>query len=153
MVMKGIGSPPAILKPTGRLYLNTEQSNIPTGTQTLVNLDTIDSDFTDGIEDTVNHKITPGVAGFYLIVASVYWSVTVSGKDYYAYIKRSGSYTAAFAKSQADHTGEVSNVVATIDYLSDSDYIELTVGHNAGVDTPDIKAGLQYTSLALQRLR
>jgi hypothetical protein len=76
--------PPAQLtqQPSGRIYLNGNQNNINNGVSTKVLLNTVDPLFTDGIEDVVNHRITPGVAGWYFFSASVCWEVVLDQKRY-----------------------------------------------------------------------
>ena len=69
------GIPPlhlATQAPSGRLYLDGNQAGLAGGgIYRQINLNAIMPNFVDGIEDVVNHIITPGVVGFYQVNASL----------------------------------------------------------------------------------
>lgn len=144
---------PDVLRPSGKLYRGATQTNLVDGDITLVELDTIASDFTDGIEDTTNHKITPGYAGFYLVMGTVTFKSLIADRKYDAAIKLNGSTWICFIYGWA--SGEDYFVVPVLAYvrLTATDYIELYARSCAGVDTVDIHYGPIYTFLSVQRVR
>lgn len=140
-------------KPTGRLFCTTGQLNLVHATPTKVLLDTLDADFTDGIEDAVNSKITPGIAGYYHIIGQVYFESMVADKAYGSII-----YIDGVAKRWSVKDGGISairNSVLVMDYfkLSATNYIELWAISYAGDDTVDISGGSHRTWLSVQRQR
>ena len=146
--------PPAFQRPSGYLGLSGIQYDIPNETYTVVELDQIPSDFNDGIENSVNHRITPGVAGFYAISAIIAFFDLVADKRYEASIELNGSTSIQATCSQASITGnEQLSCPISIPcyYLSATDYLELVAWHRAGVDTININPS--FTFLAVQRVR
>jgi len=145
--------PPAFQKPSGRLNLSAEQSNLVSSVGTLVNLDVIPAVFTDGIENIVTHRITPGRAGFYSIVGMVRFIGTVDCTAYNCSIKVSG-VEVCDNQNQAGESGSLSTLCVLPNfYLSASDYVELWATSFAGGDTVDIDSTNERTYLALQRVR
>ena len=140
-------------KPAGGLYLVSDQLNIPNVTATLVELDNEIPDFGDGIENKVTHRITPAVAGFYMIIGQLTYSSVVADHNYMATIRRDGSAELAKSIIHAASADDLAVVTGTIAYLSDSNYIELVAYHSAGVDTVDIESAAGVTFLTLERLR
>ena len=154
---QGIIQPPAYQRPSGKLYLGSEQINLVDMTETLVELDTIPAGYTDGVENVVTHRITPGVAGFYSIVGQVYFVGCIANKSYYSLIRLNAA--GAWLCDRGVHTGGlVGHAVAAIcilpnQYLSKTDFVSLWAQSNAGVDTVDITQTEPRTFLALQRVR
>ena len=140
-------------KPAGGLYLVSDQLNIVNVTATLVELDNEIPDFEDGIENKVTHRITPAVAGFYMITGQLKYSSVVADHNYMAMIRRDGAVELAKSIIHAASAEDLAVVTGTIAYLSDSNYIELVAYHSAGVDTVDIESGAGVTFLTLERLR
>lgn len=140
-------------RPSGWLYLNTHQSDIATATWTIALLDAIGADFADGIEDTVNHKISPGVAGLYQIYGYGRFNQIVADKPYAIRLLLNGS---TYLRERWLH-GAVVNYLgldAQIErWLSATDYVQLQVYHEAGVGTVDLYAGIHLTGLVVQRVR
>jgi len=147
-----IGSPPAPQRPSGCLYLNNIQLNLVDSTPTLVLLETIPAEYTDGIENVGTHRITPGKAGFYSIVGKIRLEQVVADKKYEALIKVSGVviHQQYIHASLADVIG-VSCVIPCL-YLTAANYVELWAESFAGVNTVDISSALD-TFLAVQRVR
>jgi len=140
-------------KPSGNMYLSVNQLNIVHGTWTRVLLNAITSGFTDGIEDTTNHKITPGVAGYYAVFGNLTFTEVVATKDYYAGLKFNGT---TFVRVSAVHSSVpyfVAILVYGHFYLTDTDYIELYCFHRAGVNTVDIVGSADNTFMSVQRVR
>ena len=145
--------PPAFQKPSGKLVLSSNQNNLVDGVLTLAELDTIPSGYTDGIEDVANYKITPGMAGYYLIAASVYLSSVVADKMYVAYIYKSGSGIAGNILHSKLAEPLIFPMLVPCQYLSATDYLQLWVKSESGDNTVDISAIQEYTYLSVQRIR
>ena len=75
-------------RPHGRSHLGTLQEDIVNDTRTLVELDTISTNFADGIEDLINFRIKPLVSGLYLCFGQVAYENAVIDKLYRAEIFR-----------------------------------------------------------------
>jgi len=148
-----IRPPAAHQRPSGRLYLDNNQLNLVDGVKTLVELDTISAGFTDGIEDTAGHRITPGQAGYYHIIGSAMFANAVADRGYVVYIRRSGGVSLAQNNSWSGGGGYFSAVTACLAKLTATDYIELCVRSDAGVDTVDLLGKIYATFLSVQRVR
>ena len=151
----GIIQPPAFQRPSGKLFLGTQQNNLVHGDDTLVLLDTISANFKDGIEDVATHRITPGVAGWYSIVGQVEFESLsmVADARFGVNIRVSG----VLANENWVHSS-IANTVTGVCllpcyYLTPADYVELHARSYAGVDTVDISSNELSTFLALQRVR
>jgi len=144
---------PAYQRPSGKLYLSAEQPNLVSGDITLVELETIAAGFADGIEDTANHKITPGVAGFYLLTGRVTFVNVVADRGYDANIRINGATYACFNYNWCGGGTRFSLPLAALVKLTATDYLELMARSVAGVDTVDVSGGLHNTFLSIQRVR
>jgi len=144
---------PAYQRPSGKLYLLANQLNLVSGVWTLVELDTITTGFTDGIEDTTNHRITPSQAGFYDVKGRVTFDNTVADTLYYAAVRLNGSAYKSCERAQASVAGPLSVSCHALLYLSATDFLELMGISLAGVNTVDIQEYERYTFLSLQRVR
>lgn len=151
--MGASASTPFVSKPSGFLYLDNPQNNLVDMALTVVELDTIQANFTDGIEDVVNHRILPGVAGFYLIYGTVVFVNVVANKRYDLMLYLNGAVMPSFNSCQSSLADTISQTALTIRYLSNTDYMDLRVRSRAGVDTVDIWEGVGYTYLIVHRLR
>ena len=140
-------------KPSGKLFLGTTQENLVDGVITDVELDTIPGAYTDGIENTGTHEITPGVAGFYSIVGQVmFWNV-VADKDYEAILKVSGAVVCRNL-IHASKTGSIGVPVSLPNhYFTAANFLELAACSHSGDNTVDINPGETWTFLAVQRVR
>lgn len=148
--------PPAFQRPSGKLYLSADQLNLVNTIATLVELDTIPTEYKDGIEDTTLHFLKPLRAGFYNVVGQIYFSACIADKTYYAMLRLSGG---TFISDVPVHTGnQAGNCVSAKcclpnQYFSNTDYVQLYGQSFAGVDTVDIDHDVSRTFLALQRVR
>jgi hypothetical protein len=140
-------------RPSGKLYLGTDQLNLVNGAMTLVELDTISAGFTDGIEDIANHRITPGVAGFYDVKGQVYFKDVVADTRYIASIRVNGVTTLFSACHQASIVGYLSAACSGHCYLAATDYVELMAQSLSGNNTVDILSAEFRTFLSVQRIR
>jgi len=137
--------------PGGELYLNTDQDNLVSGVPTKVELDTVNGEWTDGIEDTGNHRILPGVAGRYLVIGQVMFTNVIAGKKYEANVQRSGAQRITGYK-YSSLTENLTIRISSVLILTAIQYLELWAVSNADVDTVDIKSGMSYTHLTVQRV-
>lgn len=140
-------------RPSGKLYLGTNQVDLVSEAWTKVLLDTISSGFADAIEDTVNHRITPGVAGYYRIKGQVCFLNTVADKDYQAELKLDGSINQAIDIDHASLGKTIMVACSTLVYLSASSYVELWAMQASGVNTVDLSGLEHLTFLTVQRAR
>ena len=143
---------PAFQRPSGKLYLAAAQFNLINTIPTLVLLDSIGAGYKDGIENTVTHRITPGVAGFYsikgkILLNSVQLSAVFSA---FIYINGVNRDTNHFSAAQL---GLLTLPCGMDIYLSAIDYVELWVTSVNGDNTADIVAGVETTFLSVQRVR
>ena len=144
---------PAFQRPSGKLYLGTNQLNLMHGAFVDVNLDTISANFSDNVEDVINHKITPGRAGLYLIVGQVSFFNVRADKDYCSYLELNDS---TYISTNVIHAAlaEILHVpVIALVWLSSNDYIKLIGMSNADVDTVDVVGQKDSTFLFVQRVR
>ena len=146
--------PPAFQKPSGGMRLANDQLNLTSGIAALVEFDRIIDDFTDGIEDTVNHRIKPGVAGFYSIVGQVGLTSVVADKLYGLHIRINPGLRIFYKTSHASLAQDIhpSLTIPSI-FISDIQYVELYAICHADVDTVDIVSADYNTFLILQRVR
>ena len=146
-------APPSVLSPHGQLCLGTIQENLVSGATVKVLLDTIETGFTDGIEDTVNNRITPAVLGLYQVTAQIYYMGVVANKRYGLRVKSSVDL---WVIDGLVHSGEAQNLAVLVSrtmYLSDVEYLELYAQHFAGVDTISINSDSEYTFLSVVRVK
>ena len=144
---------PAFQRPSGKMYLGTDQLNLTHGLPTDINLDTVSSGFCDEIEDVIEHKITPGRAGLYLIVGQVSFFSVVADKEYCANLELNDS---TYISTNVIHAAlaEILCVpVIALVWLSLTDYIKLIGQSNADVDTVDVVGQKDSTFLFVQRVR
>ena len=148
---QGIIQPPAFQRPSGNLTLTNQQDNLNNGTETLVLLDLISFIPSDGIEDAVAHRITPGVAGVYTISGCVKFQNCIADKKYRTTIKRSG----VALRYEESHSSIADNLtvfcfIPNI-HLSAIHFLELYATSFSGDNTVDV--GTLYSFLAVQRVR
>jgi len=148
-----IRPPAAHQKPSGGMYLSVEQSNLIHNTWTFVELDAISAGFTDGIEDVVNHKLTPGAAGFYIVIAQVCLLNLIADKNYRVTIRISDATSVADSYAHASTEEYLTIACAALLYLSATDYVQMGVVSMAGVNTVDVLGNPRYTFLSVQRVR
>lgn len=87
-----ITTPPLAVpnQPRGKLSLSANQSIAFGGGAVILQLNKIGANFSDGIEDTVNYRILPGVAGWYLFTASIIWESGQANTKYDLIVTKSG---------------------------------------------------------------
>lgn len=147
-------SPPAFQRPSGKLYLGSDQLNLVSASMTIVELDTIAAGYADGIENTGTHRITPGVAGFYSIVGQVWFKNVIADKWYGSAILINAATLECETTIHSSYAAAVTALSCTPNlYLTATDYVRLAAWSGAGVDTVDICLGRPRTFLCLQRVR
>jgi len=144
---------PAANKPSGRMYLSADQHNITGSTWTLVNLDSVADGFNDGIEDTVNHRIAPGAAGYYLLTAAAMMYSFAVEMRVGAAIRISDTRWVAMAYNHVVTDKHISVVVTCLQYLTADDYADLRVHALTTSNDVDIYGRAYSTFLCLQRVR
>lgn len=121
------------------------------GIATLVDLDLAGFVPSDEIEDIINHRITPGIAGVYTISGCVKFQTCVADKKYRTSILRSG-VRMRYEESHASFVEDLSvPCLIPIIHLSNTDFIELFATSFSGNNLVDV--GTLYTFLAVQRVR
>lgn len=138
--------------PYARMYPTAAQNNLADTTWTTITLDT--DEFDSGtITDLANYKITPAVAGRYLVIGQITYTSTIANKTYYAQIYFNGTAAKAIASA---HTGaattDVTVSVCDVIVFDADDYITLRGQVNVGAATVDINVGSTDTYLVLYRL-
>ncbi len=138
--------------PYARMYPTSAQDNLTDVTWTTITLDT--DEFDSGtITDLSNNKITPAVAGQYLVMGQITYTNTIAEKTYYSQLYFNGSAAKAIASA---HTGaattDVTIAVCDVIVFDSNDYVQLRGQVNAGVNTVDVNVGTTDTFLVLYRL-
>lgn len=139
-------------KPYARMFLTAAQNNLTDVTWTTIALDT-DTFDSGTITDLASYKITPGVAGYYMLLGQVTFTNVIAEKTYSAQLYFNGTTAKQTATQQngAATTDVVVNVVDVI-YFDADDYIQLRGYVNCGAATVDIDPGTENTNLTLYRL-
>ncbi len=138
--------------PYARMYPTAAQNNLTDTTWTTITLDT--DEFDSGtITDLANYKITPAVAGQYLVTGQITFTNTIANKTYYAQIYFNGTAAKSIASA---HTGAATTDVTVsmqdVIVFDADDYIQLRGQVNVGAATVDINVGSTDTYLVLYRL-
>ena len=138
--------------PYARMYPTAAQNNLTDTTWTVITLDT--DEFDSGtITDTANYKITPAVAGRYLVMGQITYTNTIAEKTYFSQIYFNGTSAKTIASA---HTGaattDVTVPVCDVIVFDADDYVQLRGQVNAGAATVDINVGTTDTFLVLYRL-
>jgi len=141
-----------IVSPSGCLTITAIQQNIPDDTPTLVNFDSIVTGFTDGIEDVDAKKITPAVAGLYIVTAAITYNTKVDAKPFELRLKKSGAEVKKDSKISADLNYLTCSISLPL-WLTAANYLQVYAWQWTGLSTIDIIAGLQYSHFAVQRVR
>ena len=139
-------------EPYARMFVTAAQNNLTDVTWTTIALDTDTFDFST-ITDLSNYKITPGVAGYYLVIGQVCYTNVIADKTYGAQIYKNATTAIKTSSEQIGaSTSDVPVEVTDVMLLDDDDYIQLRGYVNAGAATVDIKTGTANTNLVLFRL-
>lgn len=139
--------------PAGRLHKTDLQENLVDTVETYVLFDAITTGFTDGIEDVDTDKITPGVAGLYLVQGQVSFINCVADKRYQAGIYVSNGSHHVYKDSGNGSSTQIDVDVAGMLWLDADDYVKLTATSYSGDNTVDISGAESNTFLELVRLR
>lgn len=143
--------------PTGRIYLEATQHNVPDGSFQKILFDTISAGFTDGIEDIVNHRILPGVAGFYSVFASLELEGLIDQKMYNIHLTKNGFLQAHVHHVSPMTGGGTANHltlhVSSVIYMTAISYFEVGLYHNDATHNVDVLGETTGSYLAVQRVR
>ena len=147
-------SQPNFQRPSGKLYLLTPMTNLINNTATRVLLDTIPPDFKDGIEDIVNHRITPGKAGLYLVNSRAYFDLAAADTVYKIEVRENGNVISSDHQQCSIANGEVTCEINFLCHLAHDSYLELWATSVSGNDDVGLHGGpIQVTALSVQRVR
>lgn len=138
--------------PYARTFITAAQDNLTDTTWTVITLDT--DEFDSGtITDLSNYKITPAVAGQYLVMGQITYTNTIADKTYYAQIYFNGTSAKSIGIA---HTGaattDVSVPICDVIVFDNNDYVQLRGQVNVGAATVDVNVGTTDTFLVLYRL-
>lgn len=137
--------------PRAKMYLNAAQTNLVKATWTKVLLETDEYD-SDTITDTVNNRITPGVAGYYLIIGNLTWSGGFAAAERLSAAIYMNGTAIATNQGNAGGTTYQTNHVSTVIYMDSNDYVELYGRAGTAGNTADIDAGAPNTYLIVHRM-
>ena len=138
--------------PRAKMYLGTPQTNLTANAWTKIRINTDEYD-SNSITDTSNNRITPGVAGYYLLIGNVIWQTGfVSGNRMSSKLVKNGTTNIAITQGYASGTSYYSNLISTVTYLTTTDYIEMQGRPGTSGNTADIQAGEAATYLVVHRL-
>ena len=142
-------------QPSGKLYLNALQAGIPgDGLYHQILLDTIMANFTDGIEDTVNHIITPGVAGYYQVNASMKVDHPVVGEIYCLHVLRNVGGN-LILQGMGHASSAANNLIVNCSdvlYLTNIHFLEMGIVHWVAAGE-SVTVSYYSTFLSVQRVR
>jgi len=143
--------------PNGRLYLENSQQNVQDGLFVKILFDSISAGFTDGIEDVVNHRIFPGVAGWYQVNAYLLLESLIDACRYAIHVTRSGILV-AHAEYLSPKTGtstayHISLGVSDVIKLTALQYLEVGIHHLDATEIVDVLGEETGSFLSVQRVR
>jgi hypothetical protein len=120
---------------------------IATGTSTIVTFNTEAFD-TDALHDTVtnNSRITVAIAGKYLVGAEVQWEASALGTYRQGAIYKNGSIVTVLGTIGPTSGGTPVQTSSMILSLAATDYVEISVVHDAGVNQNILGTGEADTS-------
>lgn len=148
-----INSARGIQVPSGRMYLSSNMNNLTDSTWTLILLDAISSGFIDGIEDTSNHKITPGAAGLYAVFTTLTFRNAITDSSYHVGVYKNGSTWLGINTVHSSGGNLLAAVSSDLIWLTATDYIELWAYAQVGASTVDVEGTESRTYMAIQRVR
>lgn len=120
-------------------YLSADQLNITTATNTKIQYNTEDYDVSGWYDPTTNFRYTPLQAGYYRFNASAIFTPGVSGARVMLLLFKNG---AEWSRLAMQHTASTQGITvaggATAFANGTTDYFEIFLWHNFGVNTSDI---------------
>jgi len=130
-----------------RAYRTSNQLNIADSTTTKIELDTENFDVGNDFDSTTNYQFTAPVAGYYYLSGQVTYTSVVADKGYYAVIVPSTAPNIS-GVTQASFASTISARASDIRYLAQSETVNLSAYHAAGVGTVDVYGNISYTWLS-----
>lgn len=139
--------------PSGGMYLNNAQNDIPNAIPTKVLLETVIPGFVDAMEYLPTNYLNIMKNGLYLVIGCVTWNNTVVDTDYQCQTIKNASTLLNTDRRQASKIGSLATIAIAVASLVDGDYIQMKAYHNAGAATPDILNGVDKTFLIAMRIK
>ena len=134
-----------------KMRRNTIQS-INSGSETVVEFNAEVFESSAGINNTGTFRITPGVAGKYILSASIKMAIIPDQKFVLFKIRVSGSTIAQVQQKQSTATtGDMVMNITTIVDLTAANYIDCTVEHDSGT-AKDVSSGEAATFMAVAKI-
>jgi hypothetical protein len=136
----------------GRIYLNTQQSNLTSGSATKVLLDAESFDTgSEGDPDT-NNQVDITDTGTYIVAAMLGWTNTVAGKSYRVQIYVNGAAVLRSQMQTATGTGDFEMPISGVVSITAGQKIELYANSMDDASTSDVAAGVTQTYLSWGRI-
>lgn len=142
---------PLANRPSLRVYLGTDQLNIPDTTWTLIDIDTNDALFDVNVAPIF--RVGLDKPGYYLVLGSVHFKSVIADKTYKVAIRKSDDQ---YVRSVQVHSANVDDLIVQVGgeiCFGPGTYVELYVYLNVGAGTVDIDADEWGTFLRAQRIR
>jgi len=136
----------------GRIYLNTQQNNLSSGSATKVLLDAESFDTgSEGDPDT-NNQVDITDTGTYIVTAMLGWTNTVAGKSYRVQIYVNGAAVLRSQMQTATGTGDFEMPISGVVSITAGQKIELYANSMDDASTSDVAAGVTQTYLSWGRI-
>ena len=136
----------------GRIYLNTQQNNLSSGSATKVLLDAESFDTgSEGDPDT-NNQVDITDTGTYIVAAMLGWTNTVAGKSYRVQIYVNGAAVLRSQMQTATGTGDFEMPISGVVSITAGQKIELYATSMDDASTSDVAAGVTQTYLSWGRI-
>ena len=130
-----------------RAYLSADQS-IPSGSTSVVELDTVQLGDTSGWFNTSTYRLEPEIAGYWHINAAIFFYNAGAGQYVQTYLIRNGSSISAARNISVASGSDLSAVISDIVYLDGSThYLQIGGRQNSGTDQ-DIFGNTDYTFMS-----
>lgn len=139
---------PAFQRPSGKM-IGPAQSSLATGNLIKMLINTIPAHYTDGIEDALNNRIIPGIAGFYNITANIIYEDPVADTRYTAVTYVTGVQVDANIQHASHENYLTCHCNLASHWLSAVDVVELYAQHFSGGASVNVTS----SNLCVQRVR
>jgi hypothetical protein len=139
-------------RPDGGMGIISDFGPLMNGVLTKVELRETLPSFEDGIEDTVNYRILPGVEGLFLCIAQCTFIDVVADKDYAVVIKRN-SAMGCRVWGHSTSIEDLTLTAVTAMWIGPTKYFEMFAISNSGNNLVELDSGDYKTFLQVLRLR
>jgi hypothetical protein len=136
-----------------RIYLGANQAGIVSGTHTKINFDTVDFD-TDGMADVAtNHRITPKVAGTYLVSAALDNTASnLSGLAICSIAKNGTRISLAIQQVSSTNLEVGLGKTDFVNMNGTTDFLEVQAFLTTSAGTATVQAGITLSHLSVARI-